>query len=72
METPQEILSRLQAAFPSAKLELISNDTPANQLSIAIRPEDALSIARFLRDDSRLRLDYASSVAGVDWLDQVT
>jgi NADH-quinone oxidoreductase subunit C len=72
METPQEILARLQAAFPGAKLELVPNDTPANQPSIAIPPAQALEVARFLRDDARLRLDYASSVTGVDWLDQTT
>ena len=31
----------------------------------------AVSIARFLRDDPALRLDYASNVTGVDWLDTV-
>ena len=72
METPQEILARLQAAFPAAKLELAPNDSPANQVSIVVPAAHALEIARFLRDDSRLRLDHASSVTGVDWLDLTT
>src|SRR5687768_4219947 len=72
METPQEILARLQAAFPSAKLELVPNETPANQPSIAIPSAHALAMARFLRDDPQLRLDYASNVTGVDWLDLIT
>jgi NADH-quinone oxidoreductase subunit C len=28
-------------------------------------------VARFLRDDPQLQLDYCSNVTGVDWLDQV-
>jgi NADH-quinone oxidoreductase subunit C len=31
-------------------------------------PEHALAIARFLKDESELRLDYCSNVTGVDWL----
>ena len=72
METTQEILSRLNNAFPGAKLELVANDTPANQLSILVPTEGAVEIARFLREDPKLRLDYASSVTGVDWLDLIT
>jgi NADH-quinone oxidoreductase subunit C len=72
METAREILSRLQAAFPGAQIDLVPNDSPANQPSLAIPPSHALEITRFLRDDSRLRLDYASSVTGVDWLDLIT
>jgi NADH-quinone oxidoreductase subunit C len=34
--------------------------------------EHALAVARFLRDDPALRLDYASNVTGIDWLDSVT
>ena len=72
METPQELLARLQAAFPGAVIELVPNDSPANQPSIAIPPSRAFEIARFLCEDSRLRLDCASSVTGVDWLDLTT
>ena len=40
--------------------------------SLIIDREAALAVARFLRDDPELNLDYASNVTGVDWLDQVT
>src|SRR5208283_3917193 len=30
-----------------------------------------LAVARLLRDDPSLRLDYASNVTGIDWLDKV-
>ena len=33
--------------------------------------ERAFAVAQFLRDDPLLRLDYASNVTGVDWLDAV-
>jgi NADH-quinone oxidoreductase subunit C len=33
--------------------------------------EHAMVVAKFLRDDPQLRLDYASNVTGVDWPDTV-
>src|SRR5436190_15634951 len=72
METLQEIIARIQAVVPGAKLAVVPNDTPANQPSISVDPVHALEVAGFLRDDPKLRLDYASSVAGVDWLDLTT
>jgi len=72
METLQEILARAQAAVPGAKLQIVPNDSPANQPSISVDPAHALEVAQFLRNDPKLRLDYASSVTGVDWLDLTT
>jgi len=37
-----------------------------------VNREQAVAVARFLRDDPLLRLDHASNVTGVDWLDSVT
>ena len=34
-------------------------------------PAHAVAVARFLRDDPGLRLDFCSNVAGVDWLEAV-
>lgn len=68
-----EILkARIENAVPGAQLAIILNDSPANQHSLAVNREAALAVARFLRDDPELRLDYASNVTGVDWLEQVT
>lgn len=50
-------------------MQIIPNDSPANQPSLVIDPAHGLAVARFLRDDSELRLDYCSNVTGVDWLD---
>ena len=47
------------------------NASPAGQRSLLVDNAHALAVAQFLRDDPRLRLDYASNVTGVDWLDTV-
>jgi len=72
METFDQIKSRIEAAVPGAQLQIVPNDAPAHQPSLLVDPAYALSVARFLRDDSQLRFDYASNVTGVDWLDKVT
>lgn len=72
METLEQIKSRVEAAVPGARLNIIPNGAPSAQHSVWVDNEHALSVARFLRDDPALRLDYASNVTGVDWLDSVT
>ena len=68
VETPEEIKSRLEAAVPGARVELVHNDSPCAQHSLLVDPAHAVAAATFLRDDPRLRLDYCSNVTGVDWL----
>ena len=72
VETLDQIKSRIDAAVPGAQLQIIPNDSPANQPSLLVGAAHALAVARFLRDDPQLRIDYASNVTGVDWLDKVT
>jgi NADH-quinone oxidoreductase subunit C len=72
VETLEQIKSRVEAAVPGARLNIIPNGAPSAQHSVWVDNEHALSVARFLRDDPALRLDYASNVTGVDWLDSVT
>ncbi len=67
METLEEVKSRIEAEVPCALLEILANGSPCNQRSLLIESEHALTIARFLRDDPKLRLDYLSNVTGVDW-----
>ena len=62
----EQHLARIQDAVAGAQLQAAPNDT------LLVDPGHALAVARFLRDDSQLRLDYASNVTGVDWLDLVT
>jgi NADH-quinone oxidoreductase subunit C len=66
IEPLPQFMARIQAAVPGAQLQPGPND------SFYVDPEHALEVARFLRDDPQLRLDYASNVTGVDWLDQIT
>src|ERR1043166_3706432 len=70
METLDEIKARLKAAVPGARIEIIPNGSPSQQFSLLIDNEYAAEVARFLRDDPELRLDFCSNVTGVDWLDR--
>ena len=67
-----QLKARIESAVPDSKLEIIPNDSPAAQPSLLVARESLLSVARFLRDDPDLRLDYASNVTGVDWPELVT
>ena len=71
MESLEQIKGRVEAAIPGAKIDIVPNPGPANQPSLLIDNEDAPAIAKFLRDDPALRLDFCSNVTGVDWLDRV-
>ena len=71
METLEQIKARVEAAVPGASCEIVPNDSPAGQHSLLVDNAHALAVARFLRDDPSLRLDYASNVTGVDWPDTV-
>ncbi len=70
METLDQIKARAEAAVPGAKIDIVPNPGPARQLSLLIDNEHALAVARFLRVDPALRLDFCSNVTGVDWLDR--
>lgn len=70
METPEQIRDRLLARFPAARVTVVTNPGPAAQHSLLVGADHAAAIARFLRDDPALRLDYCSNVTGVDWPDR--
>src|SRR5436190_24338462 len=67
-----QIKSRIEEAVPGARLEIIPNEALPTQSSLLVGKDRAFQVARFLRDDPEFRLDYASNVTGVDWLDTVT
>ncbi len=71
MEAPESIKARAEEAVPGAKIEIVPNPGPANQPSLHVNNEHALRVARFLHEDSALRLDFCSNVTGVDWLDRI-
>lgn len=68
----EQLKARVESAVVGARIEILPNETPAAQPSLIVNREAALEVARFLRDDPNLRLDYASNVTGVDWLDLAT
>ena len=67
-----QLKARVESAVPGTELEILPNDTPAAQPSLIVPRASALAVAKFLRDDPELKLDYASNVTGGDWLDFVT
>jgi NADH-quinone oxidoreductase subunit C len=70
MESLEEIKARVEAAVPGARIDVVANPGPAQQSSLLIDNEHAAAVARLLRDDPTLRLDFCSNVTGVDWLDR--
>ncbi|MGA8729544.1 MAG: NADH-quinone oxidoreductase subunit C [Terracidiphilus sp.] len=70
MKTVEEIKAAIEAAVPGAGVELVMNPGPAAQHSLRLRPESALDVAQFLRDDPEMALDFLSNVTGVDYLDK--
>jgi NADH-quinone oxidoreductase subunit C len=70
MESLEQIKARTETAVPGSKIDIVSNPGPAQQSSLLIDNEHALAVARFLRIDPALRLDFCSNVTGVDWLDR--
>jgi NADH-quinone oxidoreductase subunit C len=71
MESVEQIKARAETAVPGARLDVVPNGSPSGQHSLLVDNAHARAIAKFLRDDPRLRLDYASNVTGVDWPDLV-
>jgi NADH-quinone oxidoreductase subunit C len=67
METLEQIKARIEAAIPGANTTIISNDSPSAQRSLFVDCEHGLAVAKFLRDDAELKLDYCSNATGVDW-----
>ena len=72
MQPLEQLKIRLEAAVPGSSVEIVLNANPTGQHSLLVDNAHALAVARFLREDPALRLDYASNVTGIDWLDQVT
>jgi len=71
MESLEQIKSRIESAVAGAKIDIVPNASPSQQSSLLIDNEHAREIAKFLRDDPALRLDFCSNATGVDWLDRV-
>jgi NADH-quinone oxidoreductase subunit C len=70
MESLPEIKARVEATVPGAKIDIVPNPSSANQPSLLIDNGHGRDVAKFLRDDPALRLDFCSNVTGVDWLER--
>jgi NADH-quinone oxidoreductase subunit C len=68
----EKIKSDIEEAVPGCRLQIVVNPSPSAQHSLVVAQEHAAAVARYLRDDAELRLDYCSNVSGVDWLDAET
>jgi NADH-quinone oxidoreductase subunit C len=70
MESLEQIKARVEAAVPGANIEIVQNASPSQQHSLLIDNKHGRDVAKWLRDDAALRLDFCSNVTGVDWLDR--
>jgi NADH-quinone oxidoreductase subunit C len=70
LKTVEEIKSAIDAAVPGAGVEIVLNPSTSAQHSLRLTPGSAVDVAKFLRDDAELALDYLSNVTGVDWPDK--
>ncbi len=70
VKTVEEIKAVIEAAVPGAGVTIVPNASPSAQHSLRLDPRSAVDVARFLRDDPELALDFLSNVTGVDYLDK--
>jgi len=70
LKTVEEIKAAIEVAVPSAKVEVVPNGSPSSQHSLLIDSGSVVVVAKFLRDDGELALDFLSNATGVDWPDK--
>jgi len=70
VETLEQIKARIEASLPQAKIVVLANECAAGERSLLVDAASGFAVAKFLRDDAQLRLDYCSNVTGVDWPDK--
>lgn len=61
------VADRIKASFPEA---VVKATEFRGDLSIHVKREHLLEVARFLHDDPEMAYDYIVHVSSVDWLDQ--
>ena len=70
MKSVEEIKAAIEAAVPGAGVTVVQNPAPSGQHALLLEPATAFAVAKFLRDDAELKLDFLSNVTGVDWPDK--
>jgi NADH-quinone oxidoreductase subunit C len=68
VETLEQIKLRIESALLLTKIDILANECAAGERSfVVVDATCAFDVARFLRDDAQLKLDYCSNVTGIDW-----
>jgi len=70
LKTVEEIKAAIDAAVPGAATTIVPNPSPSGQHSLLLDREHAVAVAKFLRDDAELALDFLSNLTGIDFLDK--
>jgi NADH-quinone oxidoreductase subunit C len=70
LKSVEEIKVAIESAVPGAGVTVLPNPGPSAQHSLLLDPQHAPRVARFLRDNPELALDFLSNVTGVDYLDK--
>jgi NADH-quinone oxidoreductase subunit C len=68
--TIEGIKMMIDAALPGSGVEIVPNPSVSGQHSLRLDPSHAVAVAKFLRDDEELALDFLSNATGVDWPDK--
>jgi len=71
MDSAAEICVRIREAFPDASVEVLENPSLSAEHSLLVGAEWGLKVARWLRSDSDLQMDYCSNATGVDCPDRI-
>jgi NADH-quinone oxidoreductase subunit C len=67
LKTVEEIKTAIEASVLGATVKIVFNPSPSGQHSLRIEPGFGFAVAKFLRDDADLKLDFLSNATGVDW-----
>lgn len=67
MEPIEKIKEALQAAVPGTQIEIINSTPAAAQPALLVDREHVYGVAKVLKEDARLQLDFCSCVTGVDY-----
>jgi NADH-quinone oxidoreductase subunit C len=70
VKTVEEIKAAIEGAVPGAHVSVVTNPSVSGQHSLLLSPAHAVAVAKFLRDDADLALDFLSNATGVDWPDK--
>ena len=62
-----QLKARIEQSVPGASVEILPNGSPSGQVSLLIDRKHGAQVAKFLRDDAELSLDYCSNATGIDW-----